>query len=145
MAGKGGAQLRLKHVSFSVHPMHVPSGSRLLLGAASLASCPTAIVSSNHQWLPAVQSDIRREQRQIDKAIRDNDRLEKTAQKQIKEAAKRNDMTTAKVRLLSTVPSLICGACNLQSPCLQSLHASAKWQHPRLSVPDFVPAAACSS
>lgn len=43
------------------------------------------------------QSDIRREQRQIDKAIRDNDRLEKTAQKQIKEAAKRSDMTTAKL------------------------------------------------
>ena len=60
---------------------------------------------SNHEALPAVQSDIRREQRQIDKAIRDNDRLEKTAQKQIKEAAKRNDMTTAKVRLLPIAPA----------------------------------------
>ena len=87
-----------------------------------------------------MQSDIRREQRQIDKAIRDNDRLEKTAQKQIKEAAKRSDMTTAKVRLRSTAPAPV--------SCLHSLiallkmaarrkywQASAKWHHPRPSSP----------
>ena len=97
MAGKGSAQqpCTWSKSAFLSH-LHMTSGS---LGAASLASCRTAIVR-NKQLLPAVQSDIRREQRQIDKAIRDNDRLEKTAQKQIKEAAKRNDMTTAKVRLL---------------------------------------------
>ena len=39
----------------------------------------------------------RREQRALERQIRDNSRLEKVAQKQIKEAAKRNDMTSAKV------------------------------------------------
>lgn len=42
------------------------------------------------------QSDIRKEQRNLEKQIRDNSRLEKVAQKQIREAAKRNDMASAK-------------------------------------------------
>jgi len=38
----------------------------------------------------------RKEQRNLEKQIRDNSRLEKVAQKQIREAAKRNDMASAK-------------------------------------------------
>lgn len=110
------------------------------MGLQSWQAARQLLCGSKHQSLPAVQSDIRREQRQIDKAIRDNDRLEKTAQKQIKEAAKRSDMTTAKVRLRSTAPAPV--------SCLHSLiallkmaarrkywQASAKWHHPRPSSP----------
>ena len=43
--------------------------------------------------VPAIR---RREQRNLERQIRENDRLEKVAQKQIREAAKRNDMTSAK-------------------------------------------------
>lgn len=43
------------------------------------------------------QSDIRKGQRDLERQIRDNSRLEKIAQKQIREAAKRNDMASAKV------------------------------------------------
>ena len=39
----------------------------------------------------------RKEQRNLERQIRDNSRLEKVAQKQIREAAKRNDMASAKV------------------------------------------------
>lgn len=39
----------------------------------------------------------RKEQRNLERQIRDNTRLEKVAQKQIKEAAKRHDMASAKV------------------------------------------------
>lgn len=46
---------------------------------------------------PACINVCRREQRALERQIRDNSRLEKVAQKQIKEAAKRNDMTSAKV------------------------------------------------
>ena len=46
---------------------------------------------------PARINVCRREQRALERQIRDNSRLEKVAQKQIKEAAKRNDMTSAKV------------------------------------------------
>ena len=38
----------------------------------------------------------RKEQRNLEKQIRDNSRLEKVAQKQIREAAKRGDMASAK-------------------------------------------------
>ena len=39
----------------------------------------------------------RKGQRDLERQIRDNTRLEKVAQKQIREAAKRNDMASAKV------------------------------------------------
>ena len=39
----------------------------------------------------------RKGQRDLERQIRDNNRLEKVAQKQIREAAKRNDMASAKV------------------------------------------------
>lgn len=39
----------------------------------------------------------RKGQRDLERQIRDNSRLEKIAQKQIREAAKRNDMASAKV------------------------------------------------
>lgn len=46
------------------------------------------------QCLPHIP--CRKEQRNLEKQIRDNARLEKVAQKQIREAAKRNDMASAK-------------------------------------------------
>lgn len=62
----------------------------------------THIHMRNHlhlHWHTYINAPVcgRKGQRDLERQIRDNNRLEKVAQKQIREAAKRNDMASAKV------------------------------------------------
>ncbi len=94
--------MHTRHMNKTVHQAKHPGPGACTLLFSTHTDCeallmqPVAATSIHNMSQYMCPRCCRKEQRNLERQIRDNSRLEKVAQKQIREAAKRNDMASAK-------------------------------------------------